>query len=158
MRSFPRAHCCVWARTAGALILVLWAGCSGGGDLPRTVPVSGKVTYKAQPVSGATVLFTGEGGVRTAIAITASDGSYHLMTLEAKGAMPGKYAVVVTKNELPPELAKPMSMEEAAKTANQPLPQPKQLLPVKYADAAKTPLHFEVKEGSANVFDLVLAD
>ena len=139
-------------------LALLCAGCSGSGDLPRTVPVSGKVTYKGQAVGGATVLFTGTGELRTATAITASDGSYELMTLDAKGAMPGNYAVVVTKTELPPDAGKPMSMEEAAKSANQPLPQPKQLLPVKYGDATKTPLKFEVKEGQSNVFDLVLAD
>jgi hypothetical protein len=94
--------------------------------------------------------------VRTATAITAADGGYELMTLDAKGAMPGTYAVVVTKTEL--EAGKAMSMEEAAKTANQPLPQPKQLLPAKYGDAAKTPLRFEVKDGGPNVIDLVLAD
>src|SRR6185436_15007727 len=113
MRCISRLHHFSSALVVGALALALCLGCGGGSDLPHTVPVSGKVTYKGQAVGGATVLFTGEGGVRTATAITASDGSYHLMTLDAKGAMPGKYAVVVTKNELPPELAKPMSMEEA---------------------------------------------
>ena len=144
-------------RATLALLAVLCAGCTAGNSL-KTVPVSGQVTYKGQPVAGATVSFLGEGSERPATAISESSGVYHLTTLDAKGAMPGSYAVTVTKTELPPELLKPMSMEEAAKTANQPPPKPKELLPGKYGDVAKTPLHFEVKAGQSNKFDLPLAD
>jgi Carboxypeptidase regulatory-like domain len=141
-----------------ATLAVLFAGCASRGDLPRTVPVSGKVTYKGQPVEGATVSFIGEGETRTATARTAADGTFHLMTLDAQGAMPGQYTVVVHKMEMPPEPTKPLSMEEAAKLGNQPLPQPKRLLPAKYSDAANSPLKFEVKGGQPNTFDLPLAD
>jgi len=40
----------------------------------------------------------------------------------------------------------------------QPPPAPKQLLPAKYGDAARSPLKFEVKAGQKNHFDLQLAD
>jgi prepilin-type N-terminal cleavage/methylation domain-containing protein len=59
---------------------------------------------------------------------------------------------------VPAELLKPVTMEEAAKTGNQPLPQPKKLHPAKYGDAGRTPLKFEVKKGQTNTFDLQLAD
>ena len=133
------------------------AGCSSGNAL-GTVPVSGKVTYKGQPVEGATVTFQGEGDARPATAITAADGTYHLTTLDSPGAIPGTYTVLVEKIETPAELNKLVSMEDAAKNAAKPLPQPKKLLPAKYADAAKTPLKHEVKKGQSNTFDLTLAD
>ena len=138
--------------------ICLTIGCSGGTGLPRTVPVTGKVTYKGVPVGGATVSFIGEGDLRPAVAITESDGSYSLHTLDADGAMPGKYAVVVEKTELPPELTKEVSMEDAAKMAGRPPPAPKRLLPIKYGDATKTPFRYEVKDGQPNQFDLQLTD
>jgi hypothetical protein len=141
-----------------AAVLLLISGCSGVSGISGTVPVSGKVTYKDQAVAGATVSFLGAGEARPATAITAPDGTYKLMTLDAVGAMPGQYTVVVEKTEIPPELTKSQSMEEAAAQGNQPLPQPKKLLPAKYGDPAKTPLKFEVKTGQANSFDLVLTD
>jgi hypothetical protein len=135
-------------------VALVAAGCSGQGGL---VPVSGKVTYKGQPVAGATVLFMGDENTRPATAITGPDGHYGLMTLDSNGAMPGVYAVVVSKTDEPPS-GEPPSMEEAAKLANRPPPPPKQLLPAKYADAVKTPLKHEVKKGQSNTFDLTLAD
>ena len=140
------------------LALALLAGWSGGASISGTIPVSGKVTYKDQPVAGATVTFIGQGEGRSATAITAADGTYKLQTLDAAGALPGSYTVVVDKTEMPPELTKSQSMEEAAAQGNKPLPQPKKLLPAKYGDPAKTPLKFEVKAGQANTFDLALTD
>ncbi len=130
------------------------AGCSGQSGLAK---VNGKVTYKGQPVSGATILFMGDAGTRPATAVSSSDGSYSLMTLDAKGAMPGNYSVVVTKTDAPPA-GEPPSMEDAAKAANRPPPKPKELLPAKYSDATKSPLKAEVKLGQANTIDLTLAD
>lgn len=138
--------------------LATFIGCSNRGDLPHTVPVTGKVTYKNQPVAAATVSFIGEENLRPAVAITEPDGTYSLKTLDADGAMPGKYKVLVEKNEVPPELLKEVSMEDAAKMAGRPPPAIKKLLPAKYADATKTPFTFEVKDGDANEFNLPLAD
>ena len=138
-----------------AAIAAAVAGCSGDSGL---IPVSGKVTYQGQAVPGATVLFMGDANTRPATAISDRDGSYSLMTLNAKGAQPGQYTVVVSKTEAPTEAGEPPSMEEAAKSANRPPPPPKKLLPAKYGDAAKSPLKFEVKKGQANTFDLQLAD
>ena len=138
--------------TLGSLAML--AGCTG--NSLNTVPVSGKVTYQGQPVEGATVSFVGEGELKTAVAITKADGSYQLMTLDSKGAMPGSYPVVVTKTELPPAAA--LSMDDAAKMAGKAPPQLKRLLPTKYGDQRTTPLKLEVKAGQTNVHDLPLAD
>jgi hypothetical protein len=142
---------------AAAMGLSLLAGC-GGGSVSGTVPVTGKVTYKGQPVEGATVAFhSNSADGRVAVATTGAGGVYELITLDSKGALPGNYSVTVKKTELPPELTRDVSMEEAAAKANEPLPMPKELLPAKYAAPGTTPLEFEVKSGS-NTIDLTLED
>src|SRR5262245_54563391 len=118
------------------------AGCSSEGSL---VSVSGKITYKGQPVPGATVVFMGDETTRPATAVSGPDGSYSLTTLDSRGAMPGQYSVVVSKTDAPPDKGEPPSMEEAAKLANRPPPAVKQLLPAKYGDAATSPLKLEVQ-------------
>lgn len=137
-----------------AVALLAAFGCTGNSGL---VPVSGKVTYKNEPVSGATIVFMGDENTRPATAISGPDGSYSLMTLDASGAMPGKYSVVVSKTETP-DMGEPLSMEEAAKPENRIPPGIKQLLPAKYGDAIRTPLKYEVKPGPAATFDIQLTD
>jgi hypothetical protein len=132
---------------------VSW-GCSSSTGIDGTVPVKGKVTYKGQPVDGASVAFVGDSEKqRPAGAITAADGTYELKTGDSSGALPGAYSVLVTKSEA--AAVGEMSMEDAAK---QGMPAaPKQLLPAKYADPLQTPLKFEVKAGP-NTIDLPLED
>jgi hypothetical protein len=127
------------------------------GSVSGTVPVSGKVTYKGQPVAQATVTFIGEGEARAAVAITDASGIYQLKTLDSAGAMPGKYTVLVSQTEAMPGSDRPVSMDEAAKNQGKPK-EPKQLLPAKYMDPTKSPLKFQVDSGKANTFDLSLTD
>jgi hypothetical protein len=139
---------------ASLCLALLMAGCSGSG-IGGTAPVTGKVTYKGQPVEGAVVSFIGEGdSTRVATAVSGAGGVYELSTLENKGALPGKYSVTVTKSETATGAAQ--SMEEAAK-ALAPPPASKELLPAKYAIPGQSPLKFEVKSGS-NTIDLPLED
>lgn len=147
----PR-HAALIVAAAAALAAT---GCSTASGF---VPVSGKVTYKGQPVAGATIVFMGGENTRPATAVSQQDGSFSLMTLDAKGVAPGEYTVVVTKTDSPAASAEPPSMEEAAKSANRPPPPPKDLLPAKYGDPTKTPFKFTVKAGQKNHFDLQLAD
>jgi hypothetical protein len=139
-----------------AAIVLLAVGCNPG-SVRGTVPVSGKVTYNGQPVADATVTFIGEGDARIAVSVTDASGEYRLKTLDSAGAIPGKYTVLVTKTETTGGSGAPVSMDEAAQNRGK-AREPKQLLPVKYSDATKTPLKFEVKKGQNNTFDLPLAD
>jgi hypothetical protein len=149
----PRLWCLLAVSFMGAMAI----GCGGGG-VSGTVPVSGKVSYKGQPVAGAIVTFTGGGeGSRPAVAVSEADGTYKLKTLESDGALPGKYKVTVIKTETTAESA-PVSMEDAAKQSGKAAAAAKELLPPKYANGAETPLQFEVKSGVANTFDLPLED
>ena len=132
-------------------------GCSKPGTVSGTYPVSGKVTYKGQAVSNATVTFVGKGDARSATAMSGSDGVYKIRTLESEGAIPGTYKVTVDKTENTDAMTKEVSMEEAAKTANQPLPKPIKPLPAKYSDPTQTPLSCTVKE-EPNTYDIELKD
>jgi hypothetical protein len=139
------------------LVVALCLGCGQNNPL-GTVPVSGKVTYNGQPVEGATISFNPDGDGRPATAISGSDGSYSLATLNWPGSVPGSYTVVVRKSDLALASTQPVTMEEALKLNNRPPPPPKELLPVKYGDATKSPLKAEVKKGAKNAIDLPLAD
>src|SRR5262245_26970608 len=135
---------------------MLPVGCNRGSVL-GTVPVSGKVTYRGQAVANATVTFIGEGDARAAVAVTDPRGVYRLKTLDSAGATPGKYVVLVSQTETASGDDKPISMDEAAKNRGK-AREPKQLLPPKYSDPAKTPLKYEVQSGRTNTFDLQLVD
>ena len=137
--------------------VLLCLGCGQRNPL-GTVPVIGKATYNGQPVEGATVSFIPDDDGRPATAITLSDGTYNLTTLNWPGAVPGKYTVVVRKTDIALASTQPVTMEEALKLNNRPPPPPKELLPAKYADAARSPLKVEVKQGPKNAIDLPLAD
>ena len=138
----------------GLFGLALLVGCNSA-SVSGTVPVSGKVTYEGASVEGAIVTFVPEGNGRTATATTRAGGAFSLTTVDASGAMPGKYKVTVDKVEYGPGGSP--SMEEAAK-GNPAEGQAKRVLPAKYANAASTPLALEVPTGGKKDIDLTLVD
>lgn len=84
----------------GAGFLFLTIGCGGKTDRPATVPVSGTVMYKGNPVEGATVVFMKDGAPRASEGVTDASGKYKLSTFGTyDGAIPGDYRVTVTKTK-----------------------------------------------------------
>jgi hypothetical protein len=77
---------------------VVFLGCAGDDDLARRYPVSGKVTYKGEPLASGTITFTPAApaeGIRPASGAIV-DGRYQLTTQTTNdGAMAGKYKVSV---------------------------------------------------------------
>jgi hypothetical protein len=138
----------------GLIGLALLVGCNSG-SVSGTVPVSGKVTYKGAPVEGAIITFVPEGEGRAATATTGAGGVFSLTTVDASGALPGKYKVTVDKVEY--GAAGSPSMEEAAR-GNPAEGKANRVLPAKYADAASTPLAVEVPSGGKKDIDLPLVD
>jgi hypothetical protein len=113
-------------RCAAASVATLaLCGCTKGTTL-KTVQVTGKVTYKDQPLEGATVAFVKEvqaGEVaHPASGKTDAQGMYKLVSFESPskpvdGVVPGKYKVTVTKQttDAPVMGFNGMSPEEIAK-------------------------------------------
>lgn len=130
------------------LLLVLFLpGCQRG-PVPLT-PVQGKVTYKNQPLPGGTIVFTpdsakGQEG-KIAHSPIGPDGTYLLLTGEAKGASAGRYRVTVVS------LAHTSAPDEKER-----FKAPPTLLPEKYRDPVLSDLSCEVKANKTNVFDFDL--
>jgi hypothetical protein len=153
----------------GGMAIQFIAGCSNSAPgRAKTVPVSGSVTYKGQPVEGAQVTFLGDGNVLPAIAVTDANGKFKCTTYNSgDGAIPGEHSVTVSKTVTTgletesitqrSEKGMERAMLRGQRGENQP-PKPLNMVPEKYAQAATSPLHLTVKEGAANEFKIELMD
>ena len=78
----------------GWLGVVLLTGCSD--KYPDLYPVTGRVTFKGQPVPSGTITFYPQDGSRPANCTLSGDGSYRLMTYEdGPGAVNGPHKVTI---------------------------------------------------------------
>jgi hypothetical protein len=87
-------------RVVFCLTAVLTLACASCGNKNNIYPVSGKVTYKGSPASGATVFFRRQGGDpmndHMIMGIVQEDGSFELVCGSlGKGAPPGEYDVLI---------------------------------------------------------------
>ena len=139
---------CVLVVLAGA---ILAAGC-GGPDRPATVPVTGKVTYRGQPVLEATVVFQPESG-RPATGMTDESGRFWLSTFEAgDGAIPGPHTVTIHPHggddvEEMPNPGEPLRPRAASSP-----------IPARYADVQTSELSVAVDVNGENDFQFQLTD
>ena len=149
---------------AYVVLMLLCATCGGcGGKEPSPVlgkltPASGTVTRNGEPLAGAIVTFIpdpespGSGG-EVANAVTNSQGRFELVTAlpgvpieESKGAVPGRYVVVISRilmpdgSPLPPGTTEADAMAEGAEES----------LPAKYSDMEQSVLEADVAGGQAN--------
>lgn len=141
-------------------------GC--GGETPvKTIPVSGTVVYKGQPVEGATVSFWAEKAPRAASGITNEKGEFKLSMFKLNdGAMPGPNKVTIVK-EPPREatpapagnmLDDPAKMAQMAQQMSQKKTTEKPLIPAKYANQSTTPLVENIPESGTYECVLQLTD
>lgn len=147
--------------------LLVQCGCSGGGGKsapPAAVfPVSGKVTYKGNPVVGADVTFTNEEAKRSAFGRTNDRGEYRLTTFSSNdGAVPGKHIVTIVKFEPAPQVVQPdeSSTDYVPPGFGQSTapPPPKSTFPEKYGNAATSGLIAMVNAEGGNVVNFDLTD
>lgn len=147
------------------------AGCGGEEkDLPTTVPVTGSVSYNGAPVEGALVSFQSAtvdsmgNAAKPATGTTGPDGRFQLSTYVSgtdlvPGALPGEYKVTVSKTETP---AAPtgQSVEEQMRQQMMggEMPEPKHLLPEKYASPETTDLTATVGADGAADLEFSLTD
>jgi hypothetical protein len=142
------------ARPVALLVLaatVAVAGC--GGSRLGTVPLSGRITYKGEPLIGGTVTFhpVDAAQCRPATASIQPDGSFVAATLENdRGIMPGEYRVSVVLLKTPLFDVSPAQAAAAAKT--------NMVLPPRYADPATSGLSVTVEPGGTETYDIDLSE
>lgn len=148
----------VTARAFGwTLVVVHLCGLMGCGKAAvPTGRVSGKVTYKGQPVSLGTVAFRNDEKGAVAAAKLDSSGVYQLRFGGDFNVPSGDYFVVVT----PPDVELPIASDIAKdpSKAQTPIVQPEfPNIPRKYRNPLSSGLKFQVKPGE-NTFDIDLKD
>jgi len=144
------------------LALLVCAGCSKADKGPKTVPVSGTVQYKGQPVEGATVtLIPNIPTVRSASGVTDAEGKFSVVTYvgpasQPQGAMPGDYIVLISKMQVP-EIPMGLSpQEEQAAFAK--AGKPKSLLPKAYQSPTTSKFKVKVENSPPDALVLDLND
>jgi hypothetical protein len=152
-----------------ALLFVL--GCSEGDGLGKRYAVTGKVTYKDQPVEKGVINFVPLDAAGHGASGQIEKGSYTLTTLTpADGALPGKYKVTVDTRQIDEAAAHAAAEENAKKkgiTGASPvipqdiqaklLKQSKNVIPGKYQLAETTDLTATVEEHPKEI-DFKLTD
>lgn len=135
------------------LVLLPLTGC-GGPAGPKTVSVTGKVTYGGNPIKDASILFAPVDLAKSqpGTATSDKDGKYVAITNNnLSGLMPGDYKVSVVAYKVPLQNIAPVDL---AKMGDSNLAVPK-----KYNDAATSGLTVTIDpKVSSKVLDLTLTD
>jgi hypothetical protein len=140
-----------WLVTGGvaAVLVCSSGGCGNGAGGDKLYPVTGKVTYKGQPLTTGTVILVadlvkGNNTKHEPRGPIDSEGHYEVSTAGKPGAPPGWYKIAVIANKKPSNPRKPYAI-----TAS--------LLPKKYDKADTSELAFEVRETAAEgAYDILL--
>jgi hypothetical protein len=113
-------------------------------EIEETVPVSGTLTYKGQPLEFYQVTFLPTDGRRAATGLTDAQGRFTMGTNEAgDGAPPGVHSVAIVFVGPPPKIE-----EGNEQIIDNPalLPKPKVKIPQKYSNPDTSDLAQEVPE------------
>ncbi len=135
------------------LLLLVLTGCGGTKDpwkdkRPKTTAVSGRVTYKGNPLDEAVITFHADSGNVTSYGRTDQKGQFKLTTFEPDdGATIGSHKVAIQKFENLPLPEDP----EAAPRAG-PKAEPKSLIPERYGNVKSSTLTAAVSEDGENEF------
>jgi hypothetical protein len=142
---------------AGATVIL---GCGDDSGLSRRYKVTGRVTYKGQPVRKGTIAFEPAnpplGAGRHASGFI-DNGSYTLTTaIEGDGALPGDYNVMISSSDLDTrELAKGGLLHQGDAAHQKALKAATSPIPLKYAQSATSGLKAKVEAKPTEIsFDL----
>lgn len=137
--------------SAFALLGLLTIGLAGCGDSPASV--EGVVTYKGQPVEGATITFMCDDGVPYAVNSEAG-GAFKIGAIKLHGS---KYKITVTKTAADAGGGDPESIKKMAATRTAASRKPvKNELPAAYGDFLTTPLKDVPLKGGINKYDVTV--
>jgi hypothetical protein len=139
-----------WPGIGGLAAALVWLsiGCGKDSSGEKLFPVSGKVSYKAEPLTTGTVILVADAAKGNTTKHEPrgpidEQGNFQVSTAGTPGAPPGWYKVAVIAN-------KPMN-------PNKPYAVTGSLLPKKYGTANSSEIAIEVKEKSADAaYDIVL--
>lgn len=126
----------------GWLLLTVLAACGG----PAKGQVSGKVTFRGQPVREGKITFLPQGPGNPAEADLQSDGSYRIETIDG-GLVVGEYRVLIN----PPVV---LVDTDPGKSPPSPMEKPVKDIPMRYRNV-NSPLKVTVQPGP-NTFDFDL--
>ncbi|MDX2038749.1 MAG: hypothetical protein SFX72_19035 [Isosphaeraceae bacterium] len=146
-------------------MMTIFSGCGDDSGLAQRSPVSGKVSYKGQPLAKGLISFIPGAPDGRAATGQITDGKYQLTTQdENDGAFPGTYTVTIAARVVDMTQATEAAKKKGATSAA--LPQDfaakankdaKNEIPEKYSLPTTSGLKAEVKAGS-NTFDFDLVD
>lgn len=152
-----------------ATVIVMAPGCGDDGGLSTRYTVSGKVTYKGEPVKKAVINFVPNDPEGHPAGGTVENGHYELTTLTPKdGALPGKYKVTIDDRHLDADAMRSEADAVAKKKGVTYTAIPQELqakalkslkssLPGKYQTASTSDFEVEVKS-QPNAINLELKD
>lgn len=134
-----------------------------------TVPVSGSVKYKGQPVDHALVSFATEKSPRTAVGMTDAKGEFKLTTINTNdGAIVGDHVITIVKAPPPGAMQSKMEspqdytkfmQQQGGKNTKPPGPGAgDNSIPGKYGNPTSSGLKRTVVAGESNVFNFDLTD
>jgi hypothetical protein len=141
---------CRWLGTGGLAAALVWlsTGCGTDSSGDKLFPVSGKVSYRGEPLTTGTVILVADAAKGNASKHEPrgpidDQGNFDVSTAGRPGAPPGWYKVAVIAN-------KPMN-------PNKPYAVTGSLLPKKYSNANTSELAIEVTERPADgAYDIFL--
>ncbi|SIO57060.1 hypothetical protein SAMN05444166_5338 [Singulisphaera sp. GP187] len=160
---------CPVLSAALAAVIVMVPGCGDDGGLAARYPVTGKVTYKGEPIKKAVINFVPNDPNGHPAGGTVEDGHFELTTLNPNdGALPGKYKVTIDDRQLDADAMRSEADAVAKKkgVTYTAIPQElqanalkslKSTLPGKYQISSTSDLEVEVKAQS-NTIGLELKD
>ena len=135
----------LWSLFFSVILAILAAGCDGRSG--KMVPVGGVVTYDGKPLETGTIVFRPEPSRsntgREASGVIEPDGTYTLFTSAGQnsqeGAAPGWYNVGIVSTKEPDPTAKRIGAMP---------PPPTPLIPIEYADPARSGVMIEIIENA----------
>ena len=159
--------CRVRALSLVLMVLLFGVGCGGSTGQPKTVPASGTVLYKGEPVEGATVSFWAKKAPRAASGVSNARGDFSLSLFGANdGAIAGENTITVTKAATGEKPVSNLDMlnnpgalaNSSAARGTGAQEAPKNLIPEKYSNQETSILRETVTEKGPNKFVLQLVD
>jgi hypothetical protein len=141
-----------WMTGFFAGLAIAIAGC-GKSDAPELAEARGTVTYKDQPLEGASVVFIPASGP-AAYGTTDADGKFTWMTRGESGAMVGPGKVVITATEM---LDEPKEEEDLTEADLKKMSQSR--IPLRYSVAETSGLTATIEvDAEKNEFPFTLTD